>query len=170
MGIVAKSAARIRWPAQQQVPLNGAYRIYRDDGAGGGIDYDTPCNADPIAAWPDGEGKMGAGLGPAGSGAAGYGYGAYLPGAGEGAAGLGMAGFGADWHEWITAELADATYLFAVVGLDAAGNLSETPADVLAAVTLAAAPDPPGVPSPTAYEKGTDTLTLGWPLSADDEG
>jgi len=170
MGIVAHSAARIRWPAQQQAPLDGAFGVYRDDGAGGGIDYGTACNADPIPAWPDGEGKMGAGLGPAGSGAAGYGYGAYLPGAGEGAAGLGMAGFGADWHEWITADLADATYLFAVVGLDAAGNLSETPADVLAAVTLAAAPDPPGVPSPTAYEKATDTLTLNWPLSGDDEG
>lgn len=166
MGIIAQAQVAAGWPEQQEIPADGTVAIYHGLGAGA-IDYNTPVNASPIPAWLDREGKFGAGLGPAGEGNAGFGSGG--PGAGLGAAGLGEAGFGADLQQFITPEYPDGPHRFAAVGLDAAGN-EVTPAEILASVTLAGVPDPPGAPTASAYDNGTDTLTLNWSLSKDDEG
>ena len=166
MSIIAKSLALLRWPDSQAAPLGGSYDVFRDN-RDAAVDYGSAINPSPIAAWPDGAGKIGAGLGPAGSGPAGYGHGGV--GCGMGGAGMGMAGFGAAMREFTTPPLLDGGWLFAVVASDPAGNAA-TPAAVEAAATLAGDPAPPGIPLASGYDLGTDTLTVEWPLSADDEG
>ncbi len=166
--IIAQCHAQIRWPQTQHVPLGGHYDVFRDD-RDGAVDYGVRINPADVAAWPDGAGKIGAGLGPAGLGAAGYGHGG--AGAGMGAAGLGMAGFGALWVTFMTAKLRDGTWTFGVTGFDAAGNPAAPAATAIeTTVTLAAAPAPAGVPAADAWDNATGILTLGWTLSADDEG
>ena len=167
MGIIAKSRALVRWLQRQSVPLGGWYNVYGDGGAGGGIDYGSPVNPRPLAAWPDGEGKIGAGLGPAGQGPAGTGLGGV--GAGYGAAGLGPAGIGVAAMSLVTPLLSDGDYTFCAVPFDPAGN-ADTPASETAEVLLAGEPKPPGVPQADSYDDETDTLTLSWALSPDDEG
>lgn len=175
MTIIADAKVRVLWPAQQHVPLGGHYNLFRDD-RDGVIDYDTPVNPIPVQAWPDGEGKVGFGLGggldedgqPLGFGQGAFGYGAGGARFGQGGFGLGMHGFGAELHEYVTAPLADGTYRMAVVGYDGAGN-RVTPADVEVEVAVAGAPAPPGRPTAATYDQPMDRLTLNWPLSKDDE-
>jgi len=167
MGIIAKSRALVRWLQRQSVPLGGWYNVYGDGGAGGGIDYGSPVNPRPLAAWPDGEGKRGWGLGPWGEGPWGQGQGGV--GWGYGPWGLGPWGYGIATVSLVTPLLTDGTYTFAAVPLDPAGN-ADTPASETAEVLLAGTPKPPGVPTATAYDDETDTLTLSWQLSPDDEG
>lgn len=162
--IIADAQVEVNWPQQQGVPLGGWYDVF-GDGKTGSVNYSSPLNADKIEAWPDDEAKIGAGLGRAGMGVAGYGDGGM--GAGLGGAGLGMAGFGAEVMTYTTPELADGTHKLAVVGFDPAGN-AVTPADLEEEIAVAGVPEPPGVPEATAYDNGSDTLTLGWALSADD--
>jgi len=164
MAIHAGNAvARVRWPQPQQVPLGGLLKIYRNDGAGGDVDYGAVVAQVP--AWPDGAGKIGAGLGRGGQGAAGFGDGGI--GAGLGAAGLGLAGFGAAWQQAAVGPLPDGTYALAACGVDAAGNVV-TPADETAGAALAGTPRPASDFSATAYNPAGPSLTLGWTKSPDD--
>jgi hypothetical protein len=166
MGIVAQARARLRWPQQQQVPLDGAYEVYRD-ARDGNVDYADPVNPAPIPAWPDEEGKIGDGLGRDGQGADGFGDGG--SGDGLGADCLGPDGFGANWQEYVTPELADGTWELAVVPVDAAGN-ETTPATLEESVALAGIPEPPTNIQPTDYDGPSDTLTISWTLSEAAEG
>lgn len=186
MGIIANSSALLRWPQQQHVPLGGSFNVY-GDGRSGTVDYARALNARPLPAWPDGEGKIGLALGGLGNGGLGWGDGG--AGLGMGALGLGLLGFGAALIEWRTEPLADGTHTFGVVGLDVAGNKGQPglglglglglgrlgygvgiPAEIELSVALAGTPGRPTNLAATAYKSGTDTLTLGWTLSADDEG
>ena len=163
MGVRASAQLDLAWPAQQHVPPGGYYLIYGNDGAGGAVDYDTPLTP-PRRAWPDGEGKIGAGLGPAGSGPAGYGHGGV--GAGNGPAGLGMAGFGAEWLALRTGEFNDGDWILAVVGFDAAGN-RVTPG-IEQSIAVAGTPaQPADNPEPSAWATGV--LSVDFSLSPDDE-
>ncbi len=166
MPIIAEARIALRWPSQQQVPLDGSFNVYRDD-RDGDVDYETPVNGSEIPAWPDGAGKIGAGLGRDGMGADGFGDGGV--GDGLGIAGLGPDGFGAHFLEFPTPLLADGTWELAVVGLDAAAN-AVTPAVIERQASVAGTPGPPGVPEASNYDSGTDTITLQWALSPDDEG
>ncbi|NLF33262.1 MAG: hypothetical protein GX591_20545 [Planctomycetes bacterium] len=165
MTLIARSSAvRLRWPQQSGVAW---FNIYSDGGSGGAIDYDTPLNARPIVAWPDGEGYGGWGLGRWGYGR----WGASAAGAGWGLGlwGFGPWGYGRGGLAHVVRYLADGTHTFAVVGFDAAGN-AVTPAAVTAAVTVAAAPRPPSRLRPTAWDGPNNTLTLSYTLSPDDSG
>jgi len=165
MAIVAKAAVRLQWPQEQQVPLGGAYRAYRDN-RDGQIDYDAAVNAKPLPAWPEGEGKMGFGLGA--FGACPFGFEGGL-GFGLGAFGSGPFGFESGPMQYVTAPLDDGTWKFAVVGFDAAGN-GLVPSSVTASATIAGVPLPPGVPQIVQYDAQSDCLTVQWTLSPDDEG
>ena len=170
MGIQADSArALIRWPRQQEVlPPAGTFNVYKNDGAGGEIDYDTPVNLRPISAWgPGAEGKIGFGLGKFGETA--FGFDGPGMGFGIGCFGLGYFGIGADWVTFTTPPLADGTWLFAAVGADEAEN-ETTPATETVTLTLAGTPEPPADLAADSYTSGTDTLSLSWTASSDDEG
>ena len=150
MAITASGQVELLWPQQQQVDLGGSYDIYRDD-RNGVVVFDSAhkLNPSPIAAWPDGEGKIGAGLGAAGQGSAGYGFGGI--GAGQGAAGLGMAGFGAELMSYVTSLLADGVWKFAIVAVDAAANPSAPAAGKEVTATIAATPKPPASCKAASY-------------------
>ncbi len=176
MGIQADSArATIRWPRQQEVPPGGTFNVYKNDGADGAIDYDTAINLRPIPAWPAGaEGKIGFGIGRFGENA--FGFDGPGMGFGQGCFGLGYFGIGADWIRFTTPPLADGTpplddeaYEFAAVGTDEAGN-ETTPATETVSLALAGPPDPAADLAADSYTSGTDTLSLAWTLSADDDG
>ena len=156
----------IQWPTQQQVPVDGHFNVYKDDGAGGAVAYAAALNPSPIAAWPEGAGKVGAGRGPAGYGPAGFGYGGV--GAGIGPAGLGPAGFGAEMMSFTTAPLLDGPWTFAVVPFDAAGNPAAPSAGTTAQVTLAGTPDAPGRPTIDSYDAPAGTMQISFDLSDDD--
>ena len=168
MGIIAQnSRARLQWPQDQTVPIGGYYNVYLGDRNGGAIDYGSPVNPRRIPAWPNNAaGKTGFGLGQFGSGACGYADGG--EGWGQNAWGIGRFGFDAKYLNYLTDELADGTYNAAVVGYDPAGNASTGNAEY--EIALAGDPEPPGVPSPDNYTQVTDTLTLSFPPSDDDEG
>lgn len=147
--------------------MGGHYDAFSGDSAGGAVDYNSSINHRPIRAWPNqSPGKFGDGMGADGSDIDGFGSGG--PGDGRGADGLGMDGFGAELLEYLTDELADGTYEFGVVGYDTAGNPST--GNLEDEAVLAAAPEPPGVPTADSYVLATDTLTLSFGLSADDSG
>jgi hypothetical protein len=165
--ILAHAQARLRWPRGQDVPLGGGYNVYAGP-SGAGVDYDSPLNAAPIPAWPDLTGNTGDGLGRDGDGPDGVGGGGL--GDGMGLDGGGPDAVGALAMEFLTEPLADGDWLFAVLPVDAAGNAADSPADVEAALALAGEPAPPGAPTADAYDGDTDTLTLEWDLSPDDEG
>ena len=165
MAIVARSSALLRWPQQQHVPLGGSYNVY-GDAATGTVNYSTALNVRPIPAWPDGEGKVGLGL--ARCGYSGLGWGDGGPGLGVGGLGLGLLGYGALLHVWRTGPLADGTHKLAVVGLDPAGNKT-TPATIEQSVALAGTPRKPTNLAASAYDSETDTLTLTWTISKDDD-
>ena len=163
MGVRASAQLGLYWPTQQHVPIDGHYLIYANAGAGGAVDYGTPLTP-PARAWPDGEGKIGAGLGPAGYGPAGYGHGG--AGAGSGPAGLGMAGIGADWLSLRTDEFDDGDWILAVAGFDAAGN-RVTPG-IEQPITVAGSPqEPEANPEPQTWTGGV--LSVDFSLSPDDE-
>jgi len=166
MGIIATSQAVIRWPQQQEIEPGGYYNVYAD-ARDGVIDYATPCNAAPKVAWPENAGRVGDGLGPDGSGADGYGYGGI--GDGAGADGYGWDGFGAALLAVTSGPLADGTWLFAVVGYDAAGNPSSAAGGTTAQATLAGTPEPPASIEANSYDDVTGTLAMTLGLSADDE-
>jgi len=165
MAIIAQASALVRWPTQQQVPLGGYYHAFRNDGAGGAVDYDNRINPRPVLAWEGGGGKMGDGLGPDGMFADGFGYG----GIGDGmfADGLGPDGFGAGMHNLATPLLDDATYDLAVIAYDAAGNADAAPR-IEKTVALAGTPGPPGTPVADSYDAGSDTLVLSFAPSKHD--
>ena len=166
MGIVADAQVELNWAQQQDVPVDGAFNVYSAP-AGQALGYSNRLNASAIPAWPDGEGKIGWGLG--GWGADPWGLGPAGLGFGGGGWGGDCWGIGAEPMSFDTVQLDDGAYQFAVVGLDAPGN-QVTPADMIVTATVAGTPAPPGVPEPTDYDDGTDTLSLAWALSADDEG
>jgi len=159
--IKGKSDVTLRWPEQQS--LLGEYRMY---GGVGSVSYAARLNPSRIPAWRLASGKIGFGLGRFGYGAFGYGDGGV--GFGFGGFGLGAFGFGTPMIEHVLSDLIDGTWHFAVVGVDPAGN-EVTPAVVTASVALSAAPEPPGIPTADGYDEGTDTLTVSWALSPDDE-
>ena len=149
MGILATTGrALIQWIASHAVPIGGWYDVYSNGGAGA-VDYDTRLNAVAIEAWPDGgSGKIGWGRGPWGRG---------------------KWGRGGRWTYFRTPKQTDGTYTFAVVGRDLAGN-GVTPATEEISVTIAATPRAiPAAAEATAWNAGTDTLSVGWALSPDDE-
>ncbi len=160
MTILARARAAVRWPTQRSVPLRGSFNVFLDG------DLANAINPAPIAAWPDGEGRIGWGLGDWGVGRWGMGD---VPRWGNGTWGVGTWGFPQRMLQHVTPKLRDATYDFGVVGYDAAGNPAAPGAATEATATLAGTPNEPGAPTADDYDDGTDALTLGWPLSSDDE-
>lgn len=165
MGIVAHGQITARWPQEQSTPLDGYYRLYGDDD--GSVDYSAALTPRQVQAWPDGEGKIGAGLGPAGSGPAGIGYGGI--GCGMGGAGMGLCGFGAGMLEAATRRLDDGDWTLAVVGFDPTGNPAAPAGGPTATAEVAGTPAA-AIVTADEYNDGTDTLTLAITLSSDDEG
>ena len=165
MAIIAEAQVELNWPQQQQVPLDGYYKVFRDN-RDGVVDYDSPVNALPIPAWPEGVGKRAFGLGLFGAGM--FGFGAVGYPFGHGRFGMGRFGFGAEMHAYLTPPLADGTWRFAVVGFDPAGNPAAPAAAIEHACGVAGSPRPPSDLEATAYAAGV--LTLDWTLSEDDEG
>ena len=167
MAIIATDArVEVQMPAQPDADADGTIELFANDGDGGAIDYNTPIAA-AIDAWPSTARGTGAGLGAAGQFAAGLG--AVGVGAGEFFAGFGFAGFGIATLAVISKRMADGTYNVAAVAYDAAENASDEPHET-DGVAMAGTPKPPGDPTADDYDDGSDTLTLGWLLSADDEG
>jgi len=166
MGIIADSQALLKWLRSQDVPADGYYHVYRDD-RDGVVDYATRINPLPIPGWADQAGKIGFGLGRFGYGPFGTGDAGGL-GFGLGAFGWGLFGWCADLAEFHTPALADGMWRFGILGFDAAGNAAGSGTEV--DVVLAGTPAPPGVPTASSYDDDTDTLTLAWSLSPDDEG
>ncbi len=166
MAILARSNLRLAWPMEQTVPAGGSYRVHRDN-ADGVIDF-TRDAARPVPAWPDRSFKFGWGVGRWGVGR--WGQGA----AGGFGWGVGRWGFG-PWGQGavsLSAEvqnLVDGTYRLAVVAQDAQGNRNTDSAPVVV-VAASGVPRPAGVPRVASYSSTTDTLTLAWALSPDDQG
>lgn len=161
MGIIAQAQVEIRWPQCQSVPLKGHYDVFADG------NFNTPLNPAPLAAWPDGEGWRGFGMGMFGAGLFGLGEVALL--FGKYRFGMGRFGLGAEMMKFDTPELADGLHTLTVVGFDAAGNPSAPSAGTDVAVTVAGTPAPPGAATADSYDSGTDTLTLSFAISGDDE-
>lgn len=162
--IIAKSKAKLRWPAMQSLLGGGFYEVYKD-ARDGVVSYTTPINPSPIEAWKDLEGKIGFGLGPFGKG--GFGGGTGGVGFGVGMFGAGPFGVGAPTIEFVTDDLPDGTWTFAVVARDAAGNAAGSAAeDSLSQVALAGTPRP--VSDLTAVADGANNVKLTWSLSPDD--
>ncbi len=170
MGIIAHSArAEISFSVPPSAPAQGYYLLYRNDGAGGAVDYNSPLAQRPIRPWGRGGGAFsGRGIGPRGSGGRGHGYAGF--GRGNGPRGYGPRARGAKKITATTPKLADGTYIFAAVAYDPAGNADEPGSRIEATATLAGTPEAPGEISATNYDPATDVLTLSWTLSADDEG
>lgn len=163
MSIVARSRAVLTWPASAALGPGGYYRLYTDD-RDGAVDYDTPVSrripAGPVGADGGGWGAGRWGAGPWGTGdAGGMGY-------GGGGWGYGGWGYGAPAVTARTPLLADGDWRVGLRAFDRHGNPSAAGAEV--DVTLAGEPAPAGDLRATAYDDGTDTLTLTWTLSADD--
>ena len=165
MPITAKARIAISFLQAQHVPLGSHYDVYRDNRDGA---LAAKINFTPVDAWPDGHGKVGAGLGPAGYGPAGYGNGGV--GAGAGPAGYGMAGFGGDVLSFTTEPLLDGDWLLGVVAVDPAGNPATDPETYAATqtATVAGTPKPPASIAADSYDAPTETLTLTLGLSPDD--
>jgi len=163
--INAHTRVRLQWPTDPAVELGGSFNAYHDE-ADGAINYTSSINNLPIEAWPEGRGALGFGRGRFGRGPFGRGDGGF--GFGRGWFGRGPFGHGAKMLQFITPELIDGDYKFAVCGVDKAGNV-ETPATIEEELTLAEEPEPPTNLTVTGYVKGTDTLTINYALSADDE-
>lgn len=161
MGIVAQGQVEIKWPQSSAVPLRGWYNVYADG------DYSAAINNAPIPAWPDGEGWRGFGSGLFGAGRFGFGDRGLL--FGQGRFGMGRFGFGALMLSFVTPSLADGTRTFNIVGFDEAGNPSAPSGGKEVSATISGEPDPPGVPTADSYVLGTDTLTISFALSDDDE-
>jgi len=164
--IVAAARAELSWQQAQDVPVGGHYDVYRDD-RDGAVSFAARVNVRPVDAWPDGEGKRGWGLGRWGAGA--WGRGERGLGWGGGHWGDGPWGLGGRRLSWRSGLLDDGVWTFAVVPVDAAGNPASPSSGTEAAVGLAGTPRPPTDVEATAYDAGTDTVTLGWSLSPDDE-
>ncbi len=163
--IVAQSQAEVSVAQQQTLVVGSTYDLFGDDRTGA-IDYASPINPSPIAAWPDGVGKVGDGLAADGDGVDGIGLGGVGDGGGSG--GLGPDGMGVGLLTIVTPPLPDGLHLLAVVGSDVAGNQAPPAAAAIVAVELAGVPAPPGPPRPTAFDGQYVTFT--WTLSLDDEG
>jgi hypothetical protein len=146
----------------QSILLGGGLNWYRSlvNDADGNIN--VALNDTPTPAWPEHlvEGKVGYGhgygTGYANGGAWGYGS---PYGCGYGCGGRRL--------EFVTDELDDGQYAFAVHPVDPAGNENETPTqtDTLA---LVGDPEPPTRPSAEAAD--ASNITLSWTLSEDDTG
>jgi len=163
--INAHTRVRLRWVTDPAVDMGGSFNVYHDD-TDGSINYAARINNLPIEAWPERRGTFCFGRGRFGRGPFGRGDGGY--GFGRGMFGRGPFGHGADVLEFITPKLIDGNYDFAVCGVDKAGNV-ETPATIEKELELAGTPAPPTDLTVTGYTKGTDTITLGWSLSEDDQ-
>jgi hypothetical protein len=165
MGIQAKNTAVLRWPQQQALLPGSTYDVFRDD-CNGLVDYDRRINPSPIPAWPEGEGKLGFGLGPFGMDPFGL-EGINGLGFGQGAFGLGFFGFEVVPVDHYVTPLRDGLWRFGVLAVDPAGNVSESVEDEAAIV---GAPEPPAKIAAADYALVGDRLTLDVGLSADDEG
>ncbi len=169
MGIIATSKARIRIPQQQQLAIGSTVDVYKNDGAGGAVSFSAPISPAPVEAWPNaGEGKIGCGLGPDGSGPDGLGTGGL--GDGNGPCGYGPDGFGANFLAYETPELADATWKFAAVPIDSAGNPASPSTGTEIELTLAGTPKKPASVKAASWDDPSETVTLTLGLSPDDEG
>jgi hypothetical protein len=164
MSVVATSRALIRWPQDQRVSLRSRFNLFRD-AQDGVVDYSAHINPAELPAWPDGAGKIGAGLGRAGYGPAGLGDGGV--GGGYGMAGFGPAGFGAGALSAETPLLADGAWKFGLAAADAAGNGQAPAAGLELAAELAGVPRPARSVVAAAYAGGALTLTLA--LSLDEQ-
>lgn len=166
--INARTEVLLRWPHDQAVAADAVYHVHANDGAGGAMEYDTAINPQPIPAWADGAEHRAswyrgdwyndpwyAGVDPTSWYRAPWYRGDWY----RGAAGM---------VHYTTDALADGDWEFAVVAEDPAGNKT-TPAAVTAEITLAGTPQPPTNLQAAAYDDGTDTLTLTWTLSTDDQ-
>jgi len=164
--IIAKAKVLLTFPAQHQVPPGGYYHVFHRI-SGGSWDWSAAAriNPEPIEAWPDGD-HPGRGYGARGQTPRG------LPSMamprGSGPRGSGPRGFDTFNLEFTTDWYDDGDHEFAVVGYDKAGNAT-TPATAIGTVTLAGEPIPPSNFSADSYDSGTDTLSVSWTLSPDDQ-
>lgn len=157
MGIVASQSVRLTWPQSQAVPGLGYYQVYRDGAA-------TPDNDSPIAAWPDGHGKIGYGRGGYGRGV----YGVSAGGLGYGLGGYGLGGYGVGGRSlsMIADLVPDGVHEWEIAAFDSAGN--ESDGNPTATLALAGDPEPPRAVEAAAYAAGV--LSVTFTLSEDDEG
>lgn len=165
--IIARADVNVRWPQTQQVPLGGFYNIYQDG------DYSVPINSQPVAAWPNGQGKIGFGLGQFGMGYFGYNGVDPVnrhagPGFGIGMFGMGYFGIGALPMNFVARDVLDGERTFAVVGFDAVGNPVTPPSGTNDTKIVAGIPRPPEGLEAASYNNGTGELTLTITLSPDD--
>jgi len=157
MGITATQSVRLTWPQSQAVPGLGWYQVYRDGAA-------TPENDSPIAAWPDGHGKIGYGRGGYGRGR----YGISSGGLGYGLGDYGRGGYGVGGRNLsMTADLVpDGVHIWQVLAYDGAGN--ESAGNPTASLAVAGIPQSPRDVEAAAY--ADDVLSVTFTLSEDDEG
>ena len=157
MGITATQSVRLTWPQSQAIPGAGYYQIYRDGAA-------VAENDSPIAAWPDGHGKIGYGRGGYGRGR----YGISSGGLGYGLGDYGRGGYGVGGRNLsMTADLVpDGVHIWQVLAYDGAGN--ESAGNPTASLAVAGIPQSPRDVEAAAY--ADDVLSVTFTLSEDDEG
>ena len=148
----AHQRARLSWLGGSYLDPSGnddlaGFRVYGETKPGGGIDYTRPLAE--ISAYPGGIVTDGHGLG-----------------------GFGQGGFGraSSSYQWTSQALGAGTWSFAVVSVDAAGNLG-TP--TLTTSTITSPPRPPaafadGSRLKYTYDPATRTVTLTWLPSPED--
>jgi len=156
MGIIADQQIELAWPQDQSMDLGGSYQVYADGAA-------DAINDSPIAAWPDGVGKIGWGMAA---------WGAMAWGVEQLAAGWGLSPWGAfPWGQeagylsYTTPPLADGVHAMALSAVDAAGNESS---QASASIAAAGTPEAPADLAVESYADGV--LKLSFTLSNDDEG
>ena len=110
----------LSWTRSESLPLGGWYEIYSNNGSGQ-IDYSIIAAGGKGILWDGEQYKSGFGLSGFGSGD--YGYdGCGCVGFGRGEFGCGEHGFDSDLIRWISDELTDGLYQFAVKIYDSSGT------------------------------------------------
>ncbi len=158
----AKTArVRLRWPTQYGVQTGGGFFIFMSARDGAAIDYETPINAEPVEAWlvEIRDFNIGDGIEADGEGYDGFFGGGF--GDGMFPDGIGPDGFGAVYLEYITGQLEDGTYKFAVCPVDQFGNINTTGA-IEKTITVSGIPYPPATIEATDYDPQAEEVTLEW--------
>ncbi len=140
----------------QDLPIGSTAQVYFDDGTGE-IDYDNPLNDKPINVWPAWQDKAGFGMSRFGVSdfgldcAAGVGF-------GKGSFGNGQFGLDADTFEWVSPQICEGIYKFAVKITDQAGN--ESSGSETGEVTVTPAARPAEQVSISSFDKQANQLVL----------
>lgn len=169
---------RIRWAPQAGVPAGGYYHVFRGSVGGGAVQFDADhrLSPSPVPAWSGGrqptwwdDEQLAASWWSLGGSWWNWSPLSWWNYAGDwwnhpGSWWLGLFGE----YEIKSSLLPDGQYKVAVVSYDPAGNADTAGADQQT-VTIAADPQPATDLAASAYDSGTDTLTLTWTLSEDDQ-